>query len=157
MNRIDIQANRKPVLQKSRPRVLVMMLLIAMFGSGAARANERDAKQAAPSARYVVKSGDSLYTIASRYLLEPRNWIAVMRFNHLSSRSLRPGVRLQLPIALLKREDLAAHVIATSGPAERAFGDGPFIPLLIDSVLTEGDLIRTGHNGFVTLETPDGS
>lgn len=151
------RGNRKLILRDSRTHVVFMLLLITMLGSGWTRAAEKAVKPAEPSALYVAKRGDSLYSIASQYLLEPASWVAVMRFNHLTSNRLKPGTRLQLPVALLRQESTSAHVIATSGPAERAFGSGPFIPLLVDMVLTAGDRIRTGHNGFVTLETWDGS
>jgi hypothetical protein len=48
-------------------------------------------------------------------------------------------------------------VIATSGPVEHAFGKNPYVPLTQGATLGEGDRIRTGENGFVSLELPDGS
>jgi hypothetical protein len=157
MNHTGRREKRKPTLQNYRTWAALVLLLIAVFGSSAAKASNKNAKQAVPATVYVTKPGDTLYVIASRYLLAPRNWVALMRFNRLQSHRLQPGAQLQVPVALLKQQSLAAHVIATSGPAERAFGDGPFTPLRVDMALSEGDRVRTGDHGFVTLETQDGS
>jgi hypothetical protein len=48
-------------------------------------------------------------------------------------------------------------VVATSGPAEHAFGKNPYVPFTTATTLVEGDRIRTGQNGFVSLELADGS
>jgi hypothetical protein len=66
------------------------------------------------------------------------------------------GVVLRLPADKLKQEQESARVIATSGPVEHAFGKNPYVPLTQGATLGEGDRIRTGENGFVSLELPDG-
>ena len=127
-----------------------------LCGAGAAHAREPAAKH--EMATYVTQKGDSLYNIASRYLSDPSDWTQLARINHVAApRELPPGLKLLLPVALLREEMPGATVVATSGPAQRAFRHGPYLPVVTGSQLVEGDSLRTGLEGFVTLELPDGS
>jgi hypothetical protein len=107
---------------------------------------------------YVTHEGDTLYEIAGRYLRDAGDWAVLSRLNHVPApRRLPAGIALRLPADKLRQDPESARVIATSGPAEQAFGANPYTPLAAGATLGEGDRIRTGHNGFVTLELPDGS
>lgn len=107
---------------------------------------------------YVTSQGDTLYEIAQRYLRDPHDWTVLSGLNKVPApRHLQAGVRLRLPVALLREDQEAARVVATSGPAGRALHNGQFVPLAAGMTLGEGDQIRTGHEGFVTLELADGS
>jgi hypothetical protein len=118
----------------------------------------RPAAETEQTTPYVTRKGDTLYDIAARYLRDSGDWRALARLNHVDAPGhLQPGVTLRLPVALLREERVAATVVATSGPVERAYGNGAYTALAIGMKLTEGDRIRTGHNGFVTLELEDGS
>ncbi|MEM5369182.1 FecR domain-containing protein [Paraburkholderia azotifigens] len=109
-------------------------------------------------ATYTTRIGDTLYDVADRYLRDPHDWTVLRTLNHVADPlHLQPGVQLRLPIALLKQEPRAARVVAVSGPAAHAFRQNPFAPVDAGMVLVEGDRVRTGHNGFVTLELDDGS
>jgi hypothetical protein len=107
---------------------------------------------------YVTHDGDTLYEIAGRYLRDYNDWALLSRLNHVPApRRMPAGIALRLPADKLRQDPESARVIATSGPAEHAFGGNPYTPLSAGTMLGEGDRIRTGHNGFVTLELPDGS
>ncbi|MBK3786911.1 LysM peptidoglycan-binding domain-containing protein [Paraburkholderia aspalathi] len=107
---------------------------------------------------YVTVSGDTLYAIAARYLRDPRDWAALSRLNRIPApRRLAAGIGLRLPAARLRQEPESARVIAASGPVEHACGTAPYTPLSSGMILGEGDRVRTGLNGFVTLELTDGS
>lgn len=107
---------------------------------------------------YVTHDGDTLYEIAGRYLRDSGDWAMLSRLNHVPApRRMPAGITLRLPADRLRQDPESARVIATSGPAEHAFGKNPYTPLTTGTTLGEGDRIRTGHNGFVTLELPDGS
>ncbi|MFM0340149.1 FecR domain-containing protein [Paraburkholderia fungorum] len=107
---------------------------------------------------YVTREGDTLYDIAGRYMRDPHDWAVLSRLNHVPApRRMPAGIALRLPADKLRQDPEAARVIATSGPAEHAFGKNPYVPLAAGTMLGEGDHIRTGDNGFVTLELPDGS
>ena len=123
------------------------------------RAPKPRAKAAAPAyVPYVTHEGDTLYEIAGRYMRDPGDWAELSRLNHVPApRRMPAGITLRLPAGKLKQDQESARVIATSGPAEHAFGKNPYLPLTDGATLGEGDHIRTGQNGFVTLELPDGS
>jgi hypothetical protein len=127
--------------------------------SPAPRALKPRVKATAPAyVQYTTREGDSLYDIADRYMNGPADWETLSRLNHVPApRRMRAGIVLRLPAERLKQDWETARVVATSGPAERAFGKNPYAPLTPDTTLVEGDRIRTGPNGFVTLELPDGS
>lgn len=107
---------------------------------------------------YAAQRGDTLYTVAQRYLQEIDDWRVIARINRVPApRQLKPGTTLRLPVALLRREPLAARVVATSGNATYAIGNAPPLPLVPGVSLSEGDSIATGKTGFATIEFDDGS
>jgi hypothetical protein len=106
----------------------------------------------------VTQSGDTLYDIASRYLRDPHDWSALRRLNRVkAAQRLQPGIELRLPVVLLKQEQQSARIVATSGPVEHAYRQNVFVPVAVGMTLGEGDRLRTGHDGFVTLALDDGS
>ncbi|PXW14618.1 FecR family protein [Paraburkholderia caballeronis] len=131
------------------------------FAAGAADAREPAARVAPPkpaTVTYVTSKGDTLYDIAARYLRNPADWARLAQINRVDApRRLPAGVKLLLPVALLRQDMPGANVLATSGPAQHAFRDGPYLPLIEGTQLVEGDRVRTGSEGFVTLELTDGS
>ena len=108
---------------------------------------------------YVTQRGDTLYTVSDRYLQSPADWTRVARLNTVHTpKALQPGTVLKLPVTRLRKEPLRAHVIAEHGPVERAArGSAAFTALPADIDLAEGDKVRTGDGGFVTLELADGT
>ncbi|RFU49905.1 FecR domain-containing protein [Paraburkholderia sp. DHOC27] len=139
---------------------LIAALIVAPAATYAATATHphHPATPQAVYVTYVTSQGDTLYEIAQRYLRNPHDWTVLSRLNGVPApRHLQAGVTLRLPAALLRQDQQAAHVVAASGPVERAFDDGPFTPLAAGMTLGEGDRVRTGHEGFVTLELEDGT
>ncbi|SDR28415.1 FecR family protein [Paraburkholderia fungorum] len=118
----------------------------------------RSGSQASSYASYTTHDGDTLYEIADRYLTDSNDWALLSRLNHVPApRRMPAGITLLLPVVKLKQDPESARVIATSGPVEHAFGNHAYVPVTQATTLGEGDRIRTGPNGFVTLELPDGS
>lgn len=106
---------------------------------------------------YRTQAGDTLYDVAARYLQGADDWQLLQQINGVPApKHLQPGVALKLPVARLRKEKLTARVIAVQGTAERASG-AAFAPLANDATLAEGDRVRTGPNGFVTIELTDGT
>ncbi|MGU3776578.1 FecR domain-containing protein [Burkholderia metallica] len=111
---------------------------------------------------YRTHAGDTLYDIAARYLQGTDDWQLLQQINGVPApKRLQPGIALKLPVARLRKEKLTARVVAVQGAAERASGNNVagnvFSPLASDATLAEGDRVRTGPNGFVTLELSDGT
>ncbi|MEX3639374.1 FecR domain-containing protein [Paraburkholderia sp. BR14320] len=109
-------------------------------------------------ASYTTHEGDTLYDIAARYMADPSDWALLSRLNHVPApRRMPAGIVLRLPFQRLRQDPDTARVVATSGPVEHAFHTNPYLPLKSGETLAEGDHLRTGANGFATLELPDGS
>jgi hypothetical protein len=139
--------------------LLAMTCFAPVSASAQSSRAPKRAKAAAPEyVSYLTHEGDTLYDIAGRYMRDPNDWAVLSRLNHVPApRRMPAGIALLLPAGKLKQEQESARVIATSGPAEHAFGKNPYVPLAEGTTLGEGDRVRTGDNGFVTLELPDGS
>ncbi|HKR38510.1 MAG TPA: FecR domain-containing protein, partial [Paraburkholderia sp.] len=106
----------------------------------------------------MIRSGDTLYAVADRYLRDGRDWAVLSRLNHVADpRHLRSRLELRMPVAMLKQELQSARVIAVSGPVAHAFRENPFAPVTVGMMLVEGDRLRTDHEGFVTLQLEDGT
>jgi hypothetical protein len=109
-------------------------------------------------ASYTTREGDTLYDIAARYMADPTDWALLSSLNHVPApRRMPAGIVLRLPAGKLRQDRDTARVVATSGPVEHAFDSSPYLPLQTGQTLAEGDRLRTGANGFATLELPDGS
>jgi hypothetical protein len=139
--------------------VLIALTCAAPVQAQSSRAPKARAGITAPAyVAYTTHEGDTLYEIAGRYLKDASDWALLSRLNNVPApRRMPAGVALRLPAGKLRQDPESARVIATSGPAERVFGKNAYVPLAPDMTLGEGDHIRTGPDGFVTLELPDGS
>jgi LysM repeat protein len=75
---------------------LLILFCVAALAVGYAA---RGSSGAAPRQSYVVKSGDTLWTIASsHYAGDPRQGIwEIQQRNHLTSATIAPGEKLVLP------------------------------------------------------------
>nr|WP_246024757.1 FecR domain-containing protein [Paraburkholderia dinghuensis] len=142
------------------PRIVGALVCAALFATQGveARPSIKPQRTAQQTVIYVTRAGDSLYDFAQRYLRDPDDWAQIARLNNVRDpRHLQPGIELRVPVALLRRDSLTAKVIATSGSAQHAYRATPALPLVIGGTLTEGDRVRTGKDGFATLEFADGS
>ncbi|MBC8720668.1 LysM peptidoglycan-binding domain-containing protein [Paraburkholderia sp. 31.1] len=116
------------------------------------------AKASPVYASYTTHEGDTLYDIAARYMADPTDWALLSSLNHVPApRRMAAGIVLRLPSRRLRQDRDTARVIAISGPVEHAFDSSPYLPLKTGETLAEGDRLRTGANGFATLELPGGS
>lgn len=107
---------------------------------------------------YVTHDGDTLYAISRQYLQGADDWRQVARLNGVPApKRLQRGITIRLPAARLRTEPLTARPVAMHGTVERAGRATAFGPLAADATLGEGDRLRTGADGFVTLELTDGT
>ncbi|WP_323120881.1 FecR domain-containing protein [Burkholderia alba] len=143
-----------------KTRVLAACIaVVAAVAMQYAQAQPPKARQAVKTVQYTTRQGDTLYDVADRYLQGPDDWTLVAQLNDVPvPKQLQPGIVLNLPAARLRKERLSARVVAAHGPVESAAsGAVGFVPVAVDTTLTEGDRLRTGSNGFVTLELADGT
>lgn len=102
----------------------------------------------APPLTVTAAAGDSLKSIAGRGLTSMEDLKLFAEANGLAPDAvLRAGQKVEVPGALLKREMLAARVSGFSGYPMLQGGE----PLAVGLKLSEGDIIETGPNGFVSL------
>ncbi len=109
-----------------------------------------------PAIQYFVHpavEGDTLVHLARRYLIKSNDWQSLQKLNKIADpHRIRPGTEIRMPLGDMKTDQRAAVVIAVDGPVE-APGGKPGV----GSVVNEGQAIKTGDNGFVTLKLADGS
>jgi hypothetical protein len=61
-----------------------------------------------------VKDGDTLWSVANYYLKNPQSWPEILKYNKLPSSDpniILPGMKLSVPILLIKENLRAAHLI----------------------------------------------
>lgn len=61
-----------------------------------------------------VKEGDTLWGVANYYLKNPQSWPEIIKYNNLPSSDpniILPGMKLRIPILLIKENLRAAHLI----------------------------------------------
>lgn len=109
------------------------------------------AQDDAPVAYRVVK-GDTLYTLAQKYMRVPANAIEVQLLNRIANpRRLPIGRILRIPRHVLRYNPVPLNIAAFSGPVQ-VDGGAP----QVGGTLREGQTIATGPNGFITFRSAFG-
>jgi hypothetical protein len=109
--------------------------------------------------RYEVAEGDTLAGIAAQHLARPAQWRELQTLNAVPDpRHLKPGTRLRIPVAWLRRSTPLAEVVFVQGAPslQRGTGGAPS-ELVVGSSLGERDTVRTDADSSVTLRFVDGS
>ncbi|MBL0125813.1 MAG: FecR domain-containing protein [Betaproteobacteria bacterium] len=100
-----------------------------------------------------AKAGDTLIHLANRYLIKSNDWQSLQKLNKIADpQRIRPGTAIRIPLVAMKTDPAPLNVVSVEGPAESAGGK-----LVVGSTIGEGQSIKTGDNGFVTLRLADGS
>jgi len=106
---------------------------------------------------YVVKKGDTLFDLASHFLLSADAARTVQRLNHIADpRRMPVGLRLNIPLRLVRQEPIRARIHSFSG-AVTITAAGRTAAAAPGTAVGEGSDIQTGANAFVSLELPDGT
>ncbi len=108
---------------------------------------------------YTVRVGDNLWDITERFLSDMRYWRPLQALNRVDDpEHMPPGMRLRVPIAWLKLRPAAAKVLAVQGKAEATDArTGNRVALERGMQVRNGDEVRTGPEGNLTLQFGDGS
>ncbi len=97
--------------------------------------------------------GDTLTRLASQYLAKKNDWQTVLKFNDLKDPDrIAVGTAIRIPVAEMRTELAPAVVTAIKGRVEAG---GQAVASGLN--LREGDVVKTGDDGFVTLRLADGS
>lgn len=106
---------------------------------------------------YAVRKGDTLSALAASYLLGSDAVQVIERLNHIADpRRLSIGLRLRVPLAILRQDQILATVRSFSGPVIIA-GHGRTEKATAGMRVGEGYVIQTGANAFVSIGLPDGT
>lgn len=112
---------------------------------------------AAADFTYVVRPGDNLWNLTERYLKGVEYWPRLLEYNRvLFPHALRPGSSLLIPLKWLRREAIVVRVVGLHGYAEVQRGE-QISALKSGVAIAVGEVLRTGADGNLTLEFPDGS
>ncbi len=123
-----------------------MLLLSILFFTTASHAEES-------FYTHVAERGDSLIKIAKRFLIKTHNWQALQKINQVDNPNLIPvGTRIRMPVSQMRTELANAEVIALQGSVTASSGT-----LAVGSAVKEGDKLKTGDTGFVSIRLADGS
>lgn len=107
---------------------------------------------------YRAQQGDTLSVIADQLTGNKSNWAELAKLNHIGNdRAIPIGTAIIIPVALLPDDPSSAQVAAMSGSIDATGADGRPITLSIGTTLTEGAIVNTGSNSFLTLSLPDQS
>jgi len=136
-------------MRRPDPRAMLAALLFASplaLAAPAAKAPEREFT-------YRTVAGDTLIGIAARFLVDPSDWKALQARNRVADpRAIPVGTAIRMPVSRMRAAPRPLEVEAVSGAAQSAAGR-----LAPGAKVSEGDRVRTGADGFVTLRLADGS
>lgn len=149
--------SRKDVMSGFLPKTLLQRMIVAAvcvscMGVAWAQTAEDEVWT------YVVKPGDTLYDISLQYMEDTAGWIDLARDAQITEpRHLQPGQVIRVPIDRLRHEGKEIQVAYHRGQATVSQGKLAAQPLVRNMMLSEGQIIETGADGFVSMVLPDGS
>lgn len=99
-----------------------------------------------------VKKGDTLSKISRKYLEDPSQWPALLKYNHIANPNLiQPGMKLKVPASLGKKP--AAVVVFKSGSAQYARAEeNIWKEIFVKLGLYSEDKVKTGRASSVHLQ-----
>ncbi|SDX93828.1 FecR family protein [Collimonas sp. OK242] len=107
---------------------------------------------------YRAQAGDTLSIIAEQLTASKGNWVQLAKLNRIGNdRTIPVGTAIVIPVALLPDDPSTAQVAAMSGHIDAVAADGRPIDISIGTILSEGTIINTGSNSFLSLNLPDQS
>ncbi len=124
-----------------------LFCLALVFSAGLAAQTEEEKLQVIE-----VKRGDTLSKISKKYLEDPSQWPALLKYNKVANPNLiQPGMKLKVPASLGKKP--AAVVIYKSGKAQYARAqENSWKEVMIKLGLYSEDQVKTGPLSSVHLQ-----
>lgn len=143
------------------PAGLLLLLAIgpALPGGGGAVLQPASARSAGGDiVFYTLQDGDTLPAIARSWFIDAENWRALQALNRIADPQApgSAGTTLKVRRDWLRVQLIEARVNAFRGTVHHV-RDGVARPVDLSTRLREGDRLRTGRDGFVTLMLPDNS
>lgn len=106
---------------------------------------------------YSAVQGDTLTGISARFLENGNAWRQLLKYNRVANPDhINPGEIIRMPLAWMKRDPALLSAIVARGEAQ-VVRNGAATPLAAGTALAQGDEVRTGRDGYVTIKLADGS
>jgi len=106
---------------------------------------------------YKARTGDTLTGISQRFLDNGAAWQQLLKYNRIANPDrINPGEIVRIPVELIKRDPAGVATVASRGEVEVIRNNVP-TKLETGAALAQGDELRTGKDGYVTLRLADGS
>jgi hypothetical protein len=125
-------------------RAAALAAALALLGAPFSRSGAQDETA---TQNVVVKPGDTMWSIAHRYLKDPARWDEIARRNRLPTADptvALPGMTLKVPVALIKNGLRAAHLVyEVNRVLERRRETADWKDAKTGGELYEGDGLRT--------------
>lgn len=107
-----------------------------------------------------VKEGDTLWGVANFYLKDPQRWPEILKYNKLPATDLNvilPGMKLRVPILLIKEHLRAAHLVAVVNDVRyRRKSRAEWQKAELDMELYNEDGLRTLQQSKARVKFPSG-
>jgi hypothetical protein len=114
----------------------------------------------AAEAEWIYKTwpGDTLISVAGRYLSNPDDWPKLQAYNKIKNPNYLPaGMSLALPAKLMRQGPVNAKIVSLKGKVEATNTAGVSRDLENSATVSEGETLRTGDNSSAILQFVDGS
>ena len=131
-----------------RPAAALLALLLSAAGGAASATSDEFL--------YTVQPGDSVWSLAARYLHQQHTWQDLRTNNQLRSDRLQPGQVLRIPLPWLRLTTQEARLAALRGDVLLNSGTG-WTAARADTPLPPGTWLRTPVDGTATLRMQDGT
>jgi hypothetical protein len=106
---------------------------------------------------YTFKRGDSLYTVGNRYFSNTAAYAYVSQYNRIKNpRAIVPGTVIAIPRRYIKSRLLDGQILSFRGDGSLEQG-GIVSKPVIGAKVTEGMILQTAEDGFMTLGLSNGS
>ncbi|MGB8856104.1 MAG: FecR domain-containing protein [Burkholderiales bacterium] len=132
-------------------RLLAPLIVLLTLVAGAVHAAE---------AEWIYKTwpGDTLISVAGRYLANPDDWPKLQARNKIKNpNKILPGTSIVMPVRLMRQGSVNAKIVSLKGKVESINVAGASRDLDNNSSVAEGETIRTGENSTAMLQFADGS
>lgn len=107
-----------------------------------------------------VKEGDTLWSVANYYLKDPQRWPEILKYNNLPSSDssvILPGMKLRVPILLIKEHLRAAHLVQVMNEVRyRRSKEAEWKKAWPDMELYNEDGLRTLQQSKARVKFPSG-
>lgn len=132
-------------------KLIALSVASLCFATSAVQAAE-------PEWLYKTWPGDTLISIAGRYLSNPDDWPKLQAYNKIKNPNYLPtGTSIAMPARLMRQGPVNAKIVSLKGKVEAINTAGVSRDLDAAASLSEGETLRTGDNSTAILQFVDGS